>query len=77
MERPVTHREMVSLLKSLEFTKVRSNGSHEMWEGTYGGQRRVVTLDEHHAPYHRALLRDIRNQIGMSKKELFAALASL
>lgn len=74
MERPVTHSEMVGLLKRLGFTCVRTRGSHTQWEGEYGGQRRMVTLDEHHSPYHRSLLRSIRNQIGMSKRELFDAL---
>lgn len=74
MERPVTHGEMEALLKRIGFRLVRSKGSHDQWEGEWGGKKRLVTLDKHHAPYHRRLLRDIRNQIGMSKAELFAHL---
>ncbi len=72
-ERPVGHKEMVALLKRLGFVQVRSNGSHEHWEGAYGGKRRLVTLDEHHSPYHRGLLRDIRNQIGISRSDFWAS----
>lgn len=74
MERPVKHSEMADLLRRLNFKCVRSSGSHDQWEGEYGGRRRMVTLDKHHSPYHRGLLRDIRHQIGMSKAELFALL---
>lgn len=74
MERPVKHSEMANLLRRLGFTCIRTNASHEHWEGSYAGQRRLVTLDKHHSPYHRGLLRDIRNQIGMSKEELFKQL---
>lgn len=70
-ERPVGHKEMVALLKRLGFTPIRSTGSHDRWEGFHAGQRRMVTLDEHHSPYHRRLLADIRNQIGLSKAEFF------
>lgn len=62
---------MVALLKRLGFTKVRSNGSHDHWEGRYADRRRLVTLDEPKSPYHRGLLNDILNQIGISKKDFW------
>lgn len=77
MERPVEHREMEKLLKHLGFSCIRTTASHDHWEGEYDGLRRLVTLVEHHSPYHRGLLRDIRNQIGLSKKELFKLLDTI
>lgn len=75
-ERPVDWREFEKLLKRLGFTLDRQNGtSHSQWEHpSFKGKRRLVTVSQHHSPFARKLLKDMRSQMGLSKKELFSCL---
>lgn len=74
-ERPVTHREFLRVLRHLGFEKSgRTSGSHEKWARTVGKRRYVVTVDKHHAPYHRRLLRLMLHQAGLTKREFFKLL---
>lgn len=77
-ERPVTHKEFVAVLKQLGFeARSRTGTSHVQWVKTGPDGFRKVTVDEHHAPYHRQLLKSMLNQAGLSKNDFFVLLATL
>ncbi|WP_416221218.1 type II toxin-antitoxin system HicA family toxin [Salinicola sp. LHM] len=74
-ERPVTKREFVKILKKLGFSHVRTNASHEHWEHrNFNGERRLVTVDGHHEPFARDLLKSMRSQAGLSRREFMKCL---
>lgn len=76
-ERPVDWRELECLLVTLGFRLERQSGTaHAQWEHPFfRGERRLVTVSRHHSPFTRNLLRLMRMQMGLSKAELFRALA--
>ena len=78
-ERPVEAKEFISVLKKLGFTQKKARSTaHEQWEHTmFHGQRRVVTVDAHIAPFTRSLLRSMIGQAGLTKKEFFRCLENL
>lgn len=74
-ERPVTDKEFKAVLASLGFTsRPRKGTSHEQWvrDDARGFYR--VTVDSHHAPYHRNLLKLMLRDAGLSKAEFFELL---
>ncbi|MBE0399008.1 type II toxin-antitoxin system HicA family toxin [Halomonas sp. FME1] len=74
-ERPVTEREFVAVLKELGFKHKRTSGSHEQWEHLlFNHKRRMVSVDGHHAPFTKSLLKSMINQAGLSKKEFLKCL---
>jgi len=78
-ERPVTDREFKAVLRALGFSPrpQQSGSSHEQWTKNSGGEYRRVTVDSHHAPYHRQLLKMMLTQAGLSKAEFFRLLDRL
>jgi len=56
-------------LTKLGFSFSSQKGGHEQW--TADNPYRKVTVDSHHAPFHRELFKSMANQAGVSKKELF------
>ncbi|WP_369413791.1 type II toxin-antitoxin system HicA family toxin [Halomonas alkalisoli] len=64
------------MLKNLGFEQDRQAGtSHEQWEHPcFEGQRRLVTVSQHLEPFHRELLKNMRNQVGLSKRDLMKCL---
>jgi predicted RNA binding protein YcfA (HicA-like mRNA interferase family) len=77
-ERPVSDKEFKAVLSALGFARRSSGGSsHEQWvRDDHRGFYRV-TVDSHHAPYHRRLLRIMLVQAGTSKADFFEALSKL
>lgn len=77
-ERPVDYREFEKLLKELGFFIERQNGtSHTQWEHpNFRGKRRLVTVSRHNSPYVKSVLKSMREQAGLSKKELFNCLVN-
>lgn len=75
-ERPVTAREFIKLLKNLGFELERQrSGAHEQWmHPRFEGKRRAVTVSQHNAPFHGKILKFMRNQAGLSKRELWKCL---
>jgi len=74
-ERPVTDREFKAVLRKLGFTPLPRKGtSHEQWTKGSGKDYRRVTVDAHHAPYHRQLLNMMLKQAGISKADFFQLL---
>lgn len=77
-ERPVTDREFKAVLKAAGFEpRPQRATSHEHWVKVVEGTLLKVTVDSHHAPYHRELLRNMLRQAGMSKKDFFRLLDRL
>lgn len=75
-ERPVTHKEFTAVLKHLGFEpRAQTSGtSHVHWVKETPNGILKVTVDEHHAPYHRGLLKLMMAQAGLKKKDFFALL---
>lgn len=71
-ERPVTDKEFKSVLKKIGFEPRAQKGtSHEQWVRDDASGFRRVTVDPHHQPYHRKLLKMMLHQAGISKAEFF------
>jgi Predicted periplasmic or secreted lipoprotein len=76
-ERPVTYRDFVRVLAHLGFQQRSSaGGSHEQWVHD-GPPFRKVTVDKHHAPFHRTLLKLMLAQAQLSKDRFFSILDRL
>jgi len=74
-ERPVTDKEFKAVLKKLGFVlQPQKATAHEQWTKGEGKDYRRVTVDPHHAPYHRQLLKMMLSQAGISKAEFFELL---
>jgi predicted RNA binding protein YcfA (HicA-like mRNA interferase family) len=72
---PVTAKDFKKVLVKLGFKpRPQSGTSHENWDGIYNGQRRLVTVDAHHAPFTDKLLGYMLKQLGVSKKEFYSIL---
>lgn len=75
---PLEARDVVRALLMLGFTlRQRTGGgsSHDHYVGTFRGSFRKVTVDEPKAPFSHDLIRSMAKQAGLSKKELYAAVA--
>ncbi|HGD3355421.1 TPA: type II toxin-antitoxin system HicA family toxin [Morganella morganii] len=70
---PLTYREITTGLKKLGFTLKRTTSSHEQWEKKDGSTKWLVTVDEHHSPFSRDLIKSMARQAGVNSK-LFHAL---
>ncbi|MFN6506314.1 type II toxin-antitoxin system HicA family toxin [Xanthomonas translucens] len=74
-ERPVTDKEFKEVLRILGFTPQPKKGtSHEQWVKDEGSSYKRVTVDPHHAPYHRQLLKLMLSQAGITKDQFFKLL---
>ena len=77
-ERPVTDRELKQVLQHLGFSpRDKKGGSHEQWVRGDGKDFRRVTVDSHHAPYHRKLLAMMLRDAGIGKRDFFRLLDQL
>lgn len=75
---PVTHRDFIAFLKSEGFAPEPQKGtSHQNWTRTGPDGFRKVTVDINNDPYHRTMLGNMLNQVGISKKDFYAKLRKL
>lgn len=78
---PLKYSEVVAGLKALGFEmKPKSGTSHEQWIKYGDNTKWVVTVDKHHAPFSRDLIKSMANQAGMDARKFHAlcrGLASL
>jgi predicted RNA binding protein YcfA (HicA-like mRNA interferase family) len=72
--RPLTCREVKTILKNLGFEPRDQRGSHEHWVQDRGGRRYKVTVDCPKEPFTKDLLRWMIIQAGVRKEEFYAAL---
>lgn len=77
-ERPVEDREFKAVIAKLGFVRRKRTGTtHEIWAKGSGKDFRRVTVDAHHAPYHRNLLRMMLREVGISKSDFFEILDTI
>lgn len=63
------------MLKHLGFVcRQNSSTSHEQWVKGSGNDFCRVTVDSHHSPYHRNLLKIMLHQAKLSKSDFFRIL---
>jgi predicted RNA binding protein YcfA (HicA-like mRNA interferase family) len=72
--RPLTCREVKTILKNLGFEPREQRGSHQHWVRDHRGVRHKVTVDCPKEPFTGDLLRWMIRQAGVSKDEFYAAL---
>ena len=72
---PLTPAQVENVLEKAEFRFDRNEGSHFIWEGYIGGQRRIVPVDhfggQKSTTVSKNLLGRIIRQSGLSKKEFY------
>lgn len=68
--RPLTYREVISVLKKLGFRFRNQEGSHEQWVND-GDPFRKVTVDKPKSPFHGDLIKYMSLQAGVSKKDFY------
>ena len=71
----LTPAKVRKLLKNAGFRKVRQEGSHEQWEGSTGGQRRIVTVDSlgsKSETYGKTLIQSMIRQSGLDRKKFYS-----
>ncbi|MBC8946778.1 type II toxin-antitoxin system HicA family toxin [Xenorhabdus indica] len=66
---PLKYKEVVAALAALGFEmKPKKGTSHEQWIKKEYGYKWVVTVDKHHAPFSRDLIKSMAKQAGMDHK---------
>ena len=73
-KRPLTAREVRTILKNLEFTHRTTEGGHEQWVRSTPPPFRKVTLAAHLEPFVDTLVRYMAAQAGVTVKEFYKAL---
>lgn len=72
---PLTPSEVEKILKRAGFILKRTSGSHNQWEGTIKGRRRLVTVDRlsrTSETFGKRLLNNLIRQSGMDKDEFYS-----
>ena len=70
---PLELRELVNILTALGITYSHSEGGHDFYVGTTGGQKRKVTVDPKCAPFDIYLLKSMCKQAGCTRAEFYGA----
>ncbi len=73
-KRPLTAREVRSILKRLGFEHRDTHGGHEQWVRVAPAPFRKVTLSAHNQPFVDTLVRFMATQAGVSVRQFYAAL---
>ncbi|MCT8350015.1 type II toxin-antitoxin system HicA family toxin [Photorhabdus temperata] len=67
---PLKYAEVIKGLTALGFEmKPKKGTSHEQWIKKTEGGKWLVTVDKHHAPFSRDLIKSMAKQAGISTKE--------
>lgn len=62
----ITPKEMIKLIQSLGFTKIRQNGSHIFFSN---GKGRSTVIPLHNKDMRRGLIKSVLSDIGLSAEE--------
>ncbi len=66
---PLKYKEVIYGLKALGFEmKPKTGTSHEQWIKKSNNTKWVVTVDKHHAPFSRDLIKSMARQAGVDSK---------
>jgi predicted RNA binding protein YcfA (HicA-like mRNA interferase family) len=63
----LTRQELIAILRVHGFTLKRQVGSHQQWEATVSGRRRLVTVDASVREFSGWLLNRMIHQSGLPK----------
>lgn len=70
---PLKYVEVVRALTALGFEmKAKSGTSHEQWIRKTDTTKHVVTVDKHHAPFSRDLIKSMARQAGVDARKFHA-----
>lgn len=70
---PLKYAEVIKGLKALGFEmKPKTGTSHEQWIKKTDTNKWVVTVDKHHAPFSRDLIKSMASQAGMDARKFHA-----
>lgn len=70
---PLKYTEVIYGLKVLGFEmKPKTGTSHEQWIKKTDAYKWVVTVDKHHAPFSRDLIKLMANQAGLDARKFHA-----
>ncbi|ELW1645802.1 type II toxin-antitoxin system HicA family toxin [Enterobacter oligotrophicus] len=70
---PLKYDEVIRGLKALGFEmKPKTGTSHEQWVKISDGRKLLVTVDKHHAPFSRDLIKSMAKQAGMNDRKFHA-----
>jgi len=72
---PLTPAEVERILEQIGFTLKRTSGSHNQWEGTVKGRRRLVTVDQlsrSSETFGKRLMNLMIRQSGLTKDEFYS-----
>lgn len=70
---PLKYSEVIAGLKALGFEmKPKTGTSHEQWIKYGDNTKWVVTVDKHHAPFSRDLIKSMARQAGMDARKFHA-----
>lgn len=70
---PLTPREVIQILKALEFDHKRTTGDHEHYEKRHSGKRHLVTVDTGANQFDAHYLKSIISQSGYSRNQFYGA----
>lgn len=71
---PLTYKEVVRALRRMGFSmKPKTATSHEQWIKKTGSDKWLVTVDKHHAPFDKTLIKSMARQAGMTTKAFHSA----
>lgn len=70
---PLKYDEVVRALKVMGFEmKPKTGTSHEQWVKVTNGRKFLVTVDKHHAPFSRDLIKSMAKQAGINDRKFHA-----
>ncbi len=70
---PLTYKEVIFGLGLMGFVlKPKTGSSHEQWIRKTDSNKWVVTVDKHHAPFSRDLLKSMARQAGLDARKFHA-----
>lgn len=70
---PLKYDEVVRALKAMGFEmKTKTGTSHEQWIRIADGKKYLVTVDKHHAPFSRDLIKSMAKQAGINHRKFHA-----
>lgn len=70
---PLKYEEVIRGLKKMGFEmKPRSGTSHEQWILKSSKGKWVVTVDQHHAPFSKDLIKSMAKQAGIKDRHFHA-----
>ncbi|MEX1138497.1 MAG: type II toxin-antitoxin system HicA family toxin [Bacteroidota bacterium] len=70
---PLSPQEVIAILKARGFAYKSHEGSHENYEGYFGGKRRIVTVDMGVDEFWADLMASMIRQCGMSRDQFYCS----